>query len=182
MAKAKRWPAEKPELWALDDIKPCDRNPRTHPEKQIELLAALMKKYGVDQPIVVDENGVILKGHGRRLAAQAAGFVEFPVVVNRGLSDNDKSLIRIADNQVSVLAGWDDEILKQEILAFDKDFDLDLLGFNKKAVEKFFQNDGAPVLFEREFSILIECKDEAEQLVTLKRLQDLDIKCRALIA
>ena len=172
----------KMELWALDKIKPYDKNPRTHPQTQIELLAKLMLKYGIDQPIVVDEDGIILKGHGRRLAALAAGFETFPVIVQRNLKDDDKRAIRIADNQVTALAGWDDEILKQEILSFDNGFDLDLLGFNKKAVEKFFQNDGAPVFFEKQFSIRIECANEQEQLDMLKKLQEQGIACRALIA
>jgi DNA modification methylase len=122
------WPPV--EIWALDKIKPYDKNPRTHPDSQIKLLADLMKKYGVDQPIVVDETGTILKGHGRRLAAIAAGFMEFPVAVHRGLSDADKSAIRIADNQSALLSGWDEELLRQEIVDLRMaHYDLDTLGF-----------------------------------------------------
>jgi ParB-like chromosome segregation protein Spo0J len=80
-----RQPAERVATWSLDRIKPYERNARTHSEHQIELLSNLMTRYGVDQPIVVDENGVILKGHGRRLAALKAGFKTYPVVVMRGL-------------------------------------------------------------------------------------------------
>ena len=55
----------------------------------------------------MDEDGIILKGHGRRLAAMTAGFKSFPVVVHDKLSETDKKALRIADNQVAVLAGWD---------------------------------------------------------------------------
>jgi ParB/Sulfiredoxin domain/DNA methylase len=133
-----RWPAVKVDLWPLDQIKPYAKNPRTHPQAQIELLAKLMQKYGVDQPIVVDEHGEILKGHGRRLAALAAGFTEFPVIVSRGLSDEDKIALRIADNQVTLLAEWDETLLKSEFAELQaQSFDLPLLGFDENDFIKF---------------------------------------------
>ncbi len=127
------WPANTVESWTLDRIKPYDRNPRDHPEAQIELLAKLMMRWGVDQPIVVDEEGVILKGHGRRLAALKAGFKEFPVIIRAGLTEADKQGIRIADNKVSLLAGWDEPLLRLEIDDLKlKGFDIDFLGFDEK--------------------------------------------------
>lgn len=138
-AKQKHWPTEKTTLWPIGKIIPYDRNPRTHPEKQIELLATLMKKYGVDQPIVVDEHGVILKGHGRRLAAILAGFKEFPVVKHTGLKPDDKHAIRIADNQTNLLSFWDDELLRDEMGKLKMDgFDLELLGFDQGQLNSFF--------------------------------------------
>lgn len=126
----KPFPAAKAEMLPISDIVPYERNPRTHPEAQIALLARLMKSYGVDQPIVVDENNVILKGHGRRLAAIKAGFKKFPVVRHIGLSGHDKKAIRIADNQVALLSGWDDELLKMEIQELQtQGFDMPMLGF-----------------------------------------------------
>lgn len=124
------WPAMKAETWPLDRIKPYDKNPRTHPDEQIETLARLMKEYGVDQPIVVDEDGIIIKGHGRLLAAQRAGFKEFPVVKHIGLSDQEKRALRIVDNQVALLSGWDEEFLRFEVNDLIKrKFDVQLLGF-----------------------------------------------------
>jgi hypothetical protein len=129
---APHWPAsEKPQMWALKKIIPYDKNSRTHPQKQVELLADLMKRHGVDQPIVVDEDGIILKGHGRRLAAIAAGFEEFPVVIHRGLSKPDKAAMRIQDNQVGLLSGWDNELIRAEIIELkNSGFELDMLGFD----------------------------------------------------
>jgi ParB/Sulfiredoxin domain len=131
MAKAKPQPAETVATWPLAKIKPYERNPRTHPESQIELLAQLMVKHGIDQPIVVDERGVIIKGHGRRLAALHAGMKTFPVVVRRGLAVADKRAMRIADNQVGLLSGWDHELIRLELqdLVLAK-YDLPLLGFD----------------------------------------------------
>jgi ParB-like chromosome segregation protein Spo0J len=128
-----KWPASLVETWQLDAIKPYERNPREHPEAQINLLSRLMLKYGVDQPIVVDEQGVILKGHGRRLAALKAGFKEFPVVIHRGLDETEKRGLRVADNKVQLLAGWDETLLRLEIDDLKLNgFDIDFLGFDEK--------------------------------------------------
>lgn len=123
-------PAMAPEWRPLAKIYPYPNNPRTHPQAQIELLAGIMKQRGVDQPIVVDEDGVIIKGHGRRIAAALAGFKEFPVVVHRGLSDADKKAMRIEDNQVSLLSGWDQGLMRTEISSLQTaGYDVALLGF-----------------------------------------------------
>lgn len=126
------WPATTPKLVPLHEIVPYERNPRTHPPEQITLLAQLMKDYGVDQPIVVDEAGVVLKGHGRLLAAQEAGFETFPVAVHRGLDENSKRAIRIADNQVALLSGWDSTLIGGELAELNASgFDMPLLGFSQ---------------------------------------------------
>jgi len=148
----KSFPAADSILVPIGDIVPYERNPRTHPEKQIELLAQLMMKYGFDQPIVVDEKGIILKGHGRRLAAIQAGFKKVPVVYLRGLSPADKQAIRIADNQVALLSGWDDELLKIEMKELqDQGFDMPMLGFPDDKLAGMFDIEGAPVV-ERELT------------------------------
>jgi methylase of polypeptide subunit release factors len=135
----KGWPATSTAMWPLDKIKPYEKNPRTHPQGQVQLLAKMMQRFGVDQPIVVDENGIILKGHGRRLAALAAGFDQFPVVVHRGLSEDDKRAVRIADNQVALLSDWDEELLKAEIIDLrEQGFDLPLLGFDDEQFADMF--------------------------------------------
>lgn len=131
-------PAEHIENRLIDDIVPYAGNARTHTAEQIGLLAKLMLKYGIDQPIVVDDAGIILKGHGRRLAAIEAGFKQFPVVVQRGLSAEDKRALRIADNQVALLAGWDGELLKLEVGELKlAGFELPLLGFSELEMRQF---------------------------------------------
>jgi DNA modification methylase len=136
--ETKAQPAERVETRSLAEITPYPQNARTHTDQQIELLANLMLRYGVDQPIVVDEAGVILKGHGRRLAAIKAGFESFPVVVQRGLSDDDKRALRIADNQVALLAGWDQQLMQLELGELKlHGFDLPLLGFGDAELASF---------------------------------------------
>lgn len=143
MVGLREWPKGLGDLWKLDDIKEYPKNPRTHPENQITLLAALMVKYGPDQPIVVDDDGIILKGHGRKQAAREAAktdkrFESFPVVQHFGLSANDKRAVRIADNQTALLSGWDDQLIRLEVgeLKLAR-FDMPLLGFNEAQIFAF---------------------------------------------
>lgn len=134
-----------PKMWPLAKIKPYPNNPRTHPQEQIELLAELLRKFGPDQPIVVDEAGVILKGHGRRLAAEAAGLKQFPVVQRGGLSDADKAALRIADNQVALLSGWDTSLLRIDVNDLKMaGYEIDLLGFSDKQIASYLPEPAAP--------------------------------------
>ena len=120
------------QMWKLDRITPYPKNVRTHPAEQVTLLASMLTRWGPDQPIVVDENGVILKGHGRRLAALEAGFEEFPVVERRGLPETEKSAMRLADNQVALLAGYDNALIGGELAELKAlGFDMPLLGFSE---------------------------------------------------
>lgn len=132
------FPALKPKLWSLDKIIPYHSNPRTHPVEQIALLAKLFLRHGIDQPIVVDEDGVILKGHGRRLAAYEAGLAEFPVVQRDDLSDIEKRALRLEDNQVALLSEWSVELLRSELSSLSLGgYDVKLLGFDDVQLVSF---------------------------------------------
>lgn len=142
-------PAMHPEMWPLHKIVPYPMNPRSHPPAQITLLAELFKLRGIDQPIVVDDQGVILKGHGRRLAALAAGMDEFPVIVRRGLTDVEKSAIRIEDNATALLSSWDQELTRAEISMLKTEgYDLQLLGFGESQLVQFTTTPGPPAAFQ----------------------------------
>jgi ParB-like chromosome segregation protein Spo0J len=183
--RPRRQPASRVEDRLLTKIIPYDRNPRTHSPEQISLLANLMRKYGVDQPIVVDEKGVILKGHGRRLAAIRAGLISYPVVVQRGLKENDKRALRIADNQVALLSGWDDELIKMEVGELKLGgFEMPLLGFSDAQMTRLSDNDqdASPQLSNLSFAVIVRCKNEDDQRDLLKRFEREGLKCEALIS
>ena len=93
--------------WPIGDVKPYEANTKTHPKEQIDKIVASIQRFGFDQPIVVDANGVIIKGHGRRLAAIQMNLKKVPVVVRDDLSRDEVRAARIADNQV---AKSDDDI------------------------------------------------------------------------
>ena len=135
-SKEETWPASRVELWPLSKIKPYDKNPRTHPEEQIELLAAAMEQEGVTAPVLVDEDGVIIYGHGRRLAAMRNRYKQYPVVIARGWTEGQKRAARIKDNQLGLLSGWNMPLLREEAVELKTaGYDLPLLGFTDKMTE-----------------------------------------------
>ncbi|MDA7504045.1 DNA modification methylase [bacterium] len=114
----------------LTEITPYDNNPRIN-AGAVESVANSIREYGFRQPIVVDEQGVIVVGHTRFKAAQQLGLTTVPVHVANGLSEAQVKAYRIADNQTGSIAEWDFDLLPLELTALSElDFDLDLLGFS----------------------------------------------------
>lgn len=119
------------ENWPLKRIKPYKKNAKKH---QIGWIEKSIKEFKIDQPIVVDENGIILKGHGRLEAAKGLKLKTFPVFIKKGLTEEQKKLCRIADNRTGE-GGWDNELLTielKEIIDELPDFNLEELGINQK--------------------------------------------------
>src|SRR5216683_1994281 len=118
------------EMWDVSKIKPYPNNPRIN-DAAVDAVAKSIREVGFRQPIVVDEQGVIIVGHTRYLAALRLGLKKVPVHVARGLTEAQVKAYRIADNKSAELAEWDEERLRQELAELEKlDFDLDLLGFS----------------------------------------------------
>lgn len=110
------------------DLIPYAKNAKKHPERQIETLMAGIKEYGFDQPIVVDQDMVIIKGHGRREAAVRLEMDTVPVVV-RQISKTEAKYLRVADNEVNT-GSWDSTALRREMRDLStKGFELSLTGF-----------------------------------------------------
>ncbi len=132
----------------LSRFVPYPNNPRTHPPAEILLLSQLIKKRGADQPIVVDESWEILKGHGRREAALLAGIEDFPYVQRLGLDEAEKIAIRLEDNAIPLLAGWDRELVRGEIVQLQAlSYDVSLLGFGDTQLVQFTTLPGPPSQF-----------------------------------
>jgi DNA modification methylase len=123
-------PADKVEKWNIEKLIPYAKNSRTHSDSQVAQIASSMKEWGWTNPILVDEGGQIIAGHGRVLAARKLGIVEIPVMIATGWSDTKKKAYVIADNKLALNAGWDAELLRLEIEELKElDFDIELLGF-----------------------------------------------------
>ena len=123
-------PADKVERWKIEKLVPYARNARTHSDEQVGQIAASIKEWGWTTPILVDEDGSIIAGHGRTLAAQRLQITEVPVMVAKGWSDAKKRAYVLADNKLAMNAGWDNEMLALELGEIgDLGFDLDLTGF-----------------------------------------------------
>ena len=116
----------------IADLKPDPRNARTHPKKQIEQLCASIRSFGFTNPVLADEVGVLIAGHGRLRAAKDLGMTTVPVIELRDMTEAQKKALRLADNKIALSASWDLEILKlelAEIAVLDVDSDLSLTGF-----------------------------------------------------
>src|SRR5829696_510340 len=132
------WPADKVERWALDRLVPYARNARTHDDKQVAQIAASIQEWGWTTPVLVDENGMIIAGHGRVLAARQLGLSEAPVMVARGWSEAQCRAYVLADNKLAENAGWDKQILMLEVADLTTlGFDLSLVGFSDRELTSF---------------------------------------------
>jgi DNA modification methylase len=119
------------ELVPVAGLVPYARNSRTHSDEQVAQIAASMREFGFTNPVLVDEAGGIIAGHGRVMAAKALGLAQVPCIRLAHLSDAQKRAYVIADNQLALNAGWDEAMLRLELEDLQAaDFDLDLLGFN----------------------------------------------------
>jgi len=128
-----QWPADKVERRSVATLIPYARNSRTHSDEQVGQIAASIREWGWTTPVLVDEEGTIIAGHGRVMAAHRLGIDEVPCVVATGWTDAQKRAYVIADNKLASNAGWDDEMLKVELGELQAlDFDLGLTGFGEE--------------------------------------------------
>ena len=135
-------------LKAPDAITPYDKNPRLN-DQAVDAVARSIEEFGFRQPVVVDEQGVIIVGHTRWKAAIKLGIDRIPVHVAEGLSPEKAKAYRIADNATAAIAGWDLELLPVELAELKDlglDLDLDLLGFDDEELQKLLGLGGNPGL------------------------------------
>ena len=112
------------------ELIPYAGNSRTHSDEQVTQIAASIKEFGFNNPVLIDSSNGIIAGHGRVMAAQKLGIDEVPTICLDHLSDSQRRAYVIADNKLALNAGWDEEALAAEIDRLrEEDFDLDLLGF-----------------------------------------------------
>lgn len=116
---------------APGDLIPYDRNARTHSAVQIDQVVASIKEFGWTNPILLDELSGVIAGHGRLAAAVQMGMEEVPCIVLVGLSKAQRKAYILADNKIALNAGWDEELLRQELTdLIAAGFDMDLVGFD----------------------------------------------------
>ena len=126
---------------------PDPRNARTHPKQQVAQLVQSIQAFGFTNPILVDEDGHIIAGHGRLLAAKQIGLIEVPTIALPHLSEAQKRALRLADNKIALGAGWDLDILKLELAdlaVLDVDFDLSLTGFSSGEIDIVLNGQSDP--------------------------------------
>ena len=116
-----------------DAVIPYANNAKEHPDEQVKKIASSIKNYGWDQPIVVDADNEIIKGHGRLQAAELLGLDEVPVIRREDLTDAEAKAARIADNKTAE-SDWIDDLLASELELLD-DFDAIELGFDDGEID-----------------------------------------------
>ena len=122
-------------------LTPSLRNARTHSKKQLHKLAASLKQFGFNSPILIDGAGEVVAGHGRLEAAKMIGLAEVPTISVSHLTEAEVRAYRVADNRLAELSGWDDEVLKVE-LSFLAEIDLDLpeiTGFETAEIDSILE-------------------------------------------
>ncbi|MCB0383825.1 MAG: ParB N-terminal domain-containing protein, partial [Bdellovibrionales bacterium] len=126
----------------IGQIKPHKNNARTHSEAQIKKLMASIEEFGFTNPVLVDGENGIIAGHGRVAAAERLGWNKVPVVYLEHLTEAQKRAYILADNRLALDAGWDNELLKEELdFLGDEDFDWSLTGFEEDELEKLLSSE-----------------------------------------
>jgi len=135
----------------IDKLIPYARNSRTHSENQIAQIAASIKEFGFTNPVLIDETGSIIAGHGRVMAARKLAITDVPSIRLTHLTEAQKKAYVIADNKLALNAGWDDEMLAVELTDLkDMGFDLDLTGFSTDEIEALLAPTGTEGLTDED--------------------------------
>jgi len=129
-------------MTSIADLIPYANNARTHTDDQVALIASSIKEFGFVNPVIIDEQGGIIAGHGRIMAAKKLGIEEVPTVLIDYMSDDQKKAYILADNRMALDAGWDDELLAIELgILQEAGYDLGLTGFNADELSEIFDTE-----------------------------------------
>jgi hypothetical protein len=116
---------------SVSELHPYAKNARTHSAEQIAQVARSIQEFGWTNPVLVDKDGTIIAGHARVEAAKSIGIEAVPTIALEHLTPLQVRAYILADNQLALNAGWDDDVLRDELAALDaEDYDLELTGFS----------------------------------------------------
>lgn len=123
-------------MLATKDLIPYARNTRTHSDEQVNQIVSSIKEFGFTNPVLVDQDNMIIAGHGRVMAANKLKLDKVPTICLKHLTEAQKKAYIIADNRLALNAGWDEDMLKVELEELnDLEFDISLLGFEDNEIE-----------------------------------------------
>ena len=185
----------------INDLKKYENNSRIHSDEQILQIKESIKQFGFTNPLLVKPDLTIIAGHGRLEAIKALNKLEYkdnpiseiPCIIVSGLSENDYKALVIADNKIALNAGWDLDILKEELtLLENENYNLDLLGFNNDELNDLLNisvddvennnlnisNQGQEV--NEKFKLLIELDNEEALENLYNNLSNKGYKCKVL--
>ncbi|WP_131667395.1 ParB/Srx family N-terminal domain-containing protein [Psychrobacter pygoscelis] len=171
------------------ELIPYVNNSRTHNDEQVNQIAASIKEFGFTNPVLIDETGGIIAGHGRLMAANKLNMDAVPTITLAGLTEAQRKAYVIADNKIALNADWDIELLKIEIDNLrDLDFDIELIGFDEDDLLDLFDKneiDEDSVLIEHDevsdsekFLLLVEYDNESQLEKAFNEAQQKGFKCK----
>lgn len=163
----------------VKDLIPYEHNPRSNEATALKLKKSI-EAFGFKNPVIIDDNDVIVSGHARVKAALMLGMEEVPCLYASGLTEDEIKAFRIADNKTAEIAGWDYDKLCEELRdLMDANFDMVLTGFNEAEQFMYLQDDMLPEKPDRDmfreyteeadnnilqaFTVMIICESEADK-------------------
>ena len=168
---------------ALNEIKPYERNARNN-DNAVDSVVNSVKQFNFNVPITVDKNGVIVSGHTRYKAAKKLGLERVPVIVLDDLTDDEIKAYRLADNKTGELAGWNIELLNNELQDLTlTDIDMSDFGFdldNVEASEIDVTNKDLSDTFNEKYELKVTCENESQLEELYNELAGREFKCSIL--
>lgn len=171
------------EYKSVTELIPYARNSRTHSDEQIAQIMASIKEFGFTNPILTDGQNGIIAGHGRVMAAQRMKIDKVPIIELSHLTEAQKKAYIIADNKIALNSGWDEDLLKIELVELDEiGFDYSELGFDFEFDTEKLNDENETNLkdeeYKEKFSIIIDCDSELHQEEIFYNLTNQGLKCR----
>ena len=139
---------------AVADIKPFERNAKEHPKEQVEQIKKSITEFGMNDPIAIDENNVVIEGHGRLLALKELRTENVPCIRLTHLTEGQKRAYVLTHNKLTMNTGFNSDLLFGELdFLKDSGFDMSLTGFSLDELEKMFENNNEPEVKEDNFDV-----------------------------
>lgn len=162
----------------LEDIHPYAGNAKLHPAEQVEQIKKSIEQFGNNDPIAIDEEGVIIEGHGRYLALKELGYDEAEVIVLYGMTEDEKNAYRLVHNQLTMNSGFDLELLQEELEKID--IDLDEFDFPKEQEQEPIEREDLSENFEQKKGLEVYCVSEEEAEELFNELTGRGFECKVL--
>jgi ParB-like chromosome segregation protein Spo0J len=171
---------------SIDDLLPYINNARTHSDEQVSQIAASIKEFGFNNPVLISDDGSIIAGHGRVMAAKKLGLTELPCLELSHLSDIQRKAYILADNKLALNSSWDYDLLKLELHEInDSDFKIDLIGFKSDELKSIMfdeVDENEPDEFkgdvENKWQILLVYENENDLANAYDEFTERGLKCK----
>jgi ParB-like chromosome segregation protein Spo0J len=165
----------------IDQLIPYARNSRTHSDAQVAQIAASIKEFGWTNPVLMDGDNGIIAGHGRVLAARKLGQTDIPTIELSHMTDTQKRAYIIADNNLALNAGWDEDLLALELKDIENlGFDLSIIGFDEAEINPKNNDDDVIVNDESRNLLMIELSSEQELQTIFDEMKERGFECKIL--